>query len=155
VKSLGSETRFGNQNNKYTIYMADIIDITTPWEGKTGREVESFIKGSLNAKHGASYFDAANNTMLYFATKEDMTEWLSSGNSELVIDEAVMNFTGTMYQIKVQNEMPSKNLYFTTKEEKAEITVSFASQKKGITDVSWMDFVEDYNVSVYVDKGST
>lgn len=135
--------------------MADIIDITTPWEGKTGREVESFIKGSLNAKHGASYFDAANNTMLYFATKEDMTEWLSSGNSELVIDEAVMNFTGTMYQIKVQNEMPSKNLYFTTKEDKAEITVSFASQKKGITDVSWMDFVEDYNVSVYVDKGST
>ena len=135
--------------------MADIIDITTPWEGKTGREVESFIKGSLNAKHGASYFDAANNTMLYFASKEHMAEWLSTGNSELVIDEAVMNFTGTMYQIKVQNEMPSKNLYFTTKEDKAEITVSFASQKKGITDVSWMDFVEDYNVSVYVDKGST
>ena len=135
--------------------MAEIIDITTPWEGKTGREVESVIKSTFRAKHGASYFDPATNTMLYFASKEDMAEWLSTGNRELVIDEAVMNFTGTMYQIKVQSEMPSKNLYFTTKEEKAEITVSFASQKKGITDVSWQDIVEDYNVSVYVDKGST
>lgn len=135
--------------------MAEIIDITTPWEGKTGREVESVIKSTFRAKHGASYFDPATNTMLYFASKEDMAEWLSTGNRELVIDEAVMNFTGTMYQIKVQSEMPSKNLFFTTKEEKAEITVSFASQKKGITDVSWQDIVEDYNVSVYVDKGST
>lgn len=133
--------------------MAEIIDITTPWEGRTGREVESFIKGSLSAKHGASYFDPATNTMLYFASKEDMAEWLSTGNSELVIDEAVMNFTGTMYQVKVQSEMPSKNLYFTTQADKAEIMVSFLSQKKGITDVSWQDIVEDYNVSVYVDKG--
>ena len=135
--------------------MAEIIDITTPWEGRTGREVESFIKGSLGAKHGASYFDPATNTMLYFASKEDMAEWLTTGNEELVIDEAVMNFTGTMYQVKVQSEMPSKNLYFTTQADKAEITVSFLSQKKGITDVSWQDIVEDYNVSVYVDKGGT
>ena len=135
--------------------MAEIIDITTPWEGKTGREVESVIKSTFRAKHGASYFDPTTNTMLYFASKEDMAEWLSTGNRELVIDEAKMDFTGTMYQIKVQNEMPSKNLFFTTKEEKAEITVSFASQKKGITDVSWQDIMEDYNVSVYVDKGST
>ena len=106
-------------------------------------------------KHGASYFDAASNTMLYFATKETKEEWLSTGNSELVIDEAVMNFTGTMYQVKVQSEMPSKNMYFTTQADKAEITVSFLSQKKGITDVSWQDIVEDYNVSVYVDKGGT
>lgn len=133
--------------------MAEIIDITTPWEGKTGKEVETVIKGTLNAKHGASYFDPTTNTMLYFASKEAMAEWLSTGNSELVIDEAVMNFTGTMYQVKVQSEMPSKNLYFTTQADKAEITVSFLSQKKGITDVSWQDIVEDYNVSVYVDKG--
>ena len=106
-------------------------------------------------KHGASYFDPASNTMLYFATKETKEEWLSTGNSELVIDEAVMNFTGTMYQVKVQSEMPSKNMYFTTLADKAEITVSLTSQKKGITDTSYQDFIEDYSVSVYVDKGST
>ena len=115
----------------------------------------NFRLAEISGKHGASHFDPASNTMYYFASKEDKSEWESTGNSDLIIDEVIMNFTGTMYQVKVQSEMPSKNLYFTTKEEKAEITVSFASQKKGITDVSWMDIVEDYNVSVYVDKGST
>lgn len=134
--------------------MAEIIDIKTPWEGHSGNEVESVVKRTFNTKHGASYFDPATNTMLYFASKDDLSSWLSSGDDTLIIDSAVMNFTGTMYQVKVQSEM-SKNLYFTTQADKAEITVSFASQKKGITDVSWQDIVEDYNVSVYIDKGST
>ncbi len=116
-------------------------------------ELDSRV-AAVPGKHGASHFDPASNTMYYFASKEDKAEWESTGNTDLIIDEAVMNFTGTMYQVKVQSEMPSKNLFFTTKEEKAEITVSFSSQKKGITDVSWQDIVEDYNVSVYVDKGS-
>lgn len=77
--------------------MAEIIDITTPWEGRTGREVESFIKGSLSAKHGASYFDPATNTMFYFASKEDKEEWKSSGDKGLIVDEAPItrgNLTG-------------------------------------------------------------
>ena len=116
------------------------------------QEIDSRLE-AVSEKHGASYFDAATNTMLYFASKEDLSDWLATSDSSLIIDEAVMNFTGTMYQVKVQSEMPSKNLYFTTQADKAEITVSFLSQKKGITDVSWQDIVEDYNVSVYVDKG--
>lgn len=120
----------------------------------TGQEIDNRLE-AVSAKHGASYFDPATNTMLYFASKEDLANWLSTADSSLIIDEAVMNFTGTMYQVKVESEMPSKNLYFTTQAEKAEITVSFLSQKKGITDVSWQDIVEDYNVSVYIDRGST
>lgn len=118
----------------------------------TGQEIDTKLE-AVSGKHGASYFDPATNTMLYFASKEDLSDWLATSDSSLIIDEAVMNFTGTMYQVKVQSEMPSKNLYFTTQADKAEITVSFLSQKKGITDVSWQDIVEDYNVSVYVDKG--
>lgn len=118
----------------------------------TGQEIDTKLE-AVGGKHGASYFDPATNTMLYFASKEDLSDWLATSDSSLIIDEAVMNFTGTMYQVKVQSEMPSKNLYFTTQADKAEITVSFLSQKKGITDVSWQDIVEDYNVSVYVDKG--
>lgn len=117
----------------------------------TGQEIDTKLE-AVGGKHGASYFDPATNTMLYFASKEDLSDWLATSDSSLIIDEAVMNFTGTMYQVKVQSEMPSKNLYFTTQADKAEITVSFLSQKKGITDVSWQDIVEDYNVSVYVDK---
>lgn len=118
----------------------------------TGQEIDTKLE-AVSGKHGASYFDPATNTMLYFASKEALSDWLATSDSSLIIDEAVMNFTGTMYQVKVQSEMPSKNLYFTTQADKAEITVSFLSQKKGITDVSWQDIVEDYNVSVYVDKG--
>jgi hypothetical protein len=118
----------------------------------TGQEIDTKLE-AVGGKHGASYFDPATNTMLYFASKEALSDWLATSDSSLIIDEAVMNFTGTMYQVKVQSEMPSKNLYFTTQADKAEITVSFLSQKKGITDVSWQDIVEDYNVSVYVDKG--
>ena len=110
---------------------------------------------AVSEKYGASHFDAASNTMLYFASKEDLTTWLSTKDDTLVIDSALIKLTGTMYQVKVQSEMPSKNLYFTTLSDKAEITVSFASQKKGVTDVSWQDIIEDYNVSVYIDKGST
>lgn len=121
----------------------------------SGGMVQKFIKDSLNEKHGASYFEPTTNTMLYFASKDDLTEWLSSGDSTLVIDSVEMTFSGTMYQVKVLSEMPSKTLYFTTQMDKAEITVSFLSQKKGITDTSWQDVIEDYNVSVYIDKGST
>lgn len=119
----------------------------------SGAMVQKFIKDSLNEKHGASYFEPTTNTMFFFASKEELTEWLSTGDSSLIVDMVEMNFSGTMYQVKVLSEMPSKNLYFTTQMDKAEITVSFLSQKKGITDVSWQDIIEDYYVSVYIDKG--
>lgn len=120
----------------------------------TGQEIDNGVE-AVRTKIGAEYFDPATNTKFNFKDELDKAEWLSTGEPSLVLSETAYNFSGTMYQIKVQSEMPSKNLFFTTKEEKAEITVSFASQKKGITDVSWQDIVEDYNISVYVDKGST
>ena len=120
----------------------------------TGQEIDNGVE-AVRTKIGAEYFDPATNTKFNFKDELDKAEWLSTGEPSLVLSETAYNFSGTMYQIKVQSEMPSKNLFFTTKEDKAEVTVSFASQKKGITDVSWQDIVEDYNVSVYVDKGST
>ena len=135
--------------------MAEIIDIKTPWEGLSGNQVESVVKQTLNEKIGAEYFDPTTNTKLNFKDADTLAEWLTTGDDSLIQSRLPYNFTGTMYQVKIISEMPSKNLYFTTQAEKAEITVSFVSQKKGVTDVSWQDIVEDYNVSVYIDRGST
>lgn len=119
----------------------------------TGQEIDNGVE-AVRTKIGAEYFDPATNTKFNFKDELDKAEWLSTGEPSLVLSETAYNFSGTQYQVKIISDMP-KNLFFTTKEEKAEITVSFASQKKGITDVSWQDIVEDYSVSVYVDKGST
>lgn len=135
--------------------MAEIIDINTPWEGLSGNQVESIVKQTLNERIGAEYFDPTTNTKFNFKDADTLAEWLTTGDDSLIQSRLPYNFTGTQYQVKVESAMPSKNLYFTTQAEKAEITVSFVSQKKGITDVSWQDIVEDYNVSVYIDRGST
>ena len=119
----------------------------------TGQEIDNRL-ASVTEKHGASYVDPSTNTLLFFASVEAKEQWLQSGDSSLVLDSTVLNFSGTMYQIKVLTDM-SKTLNFTNTAEKAEISVSFLSQKKGITDTSWIDIVDDYSVSVYIDKGST
>lgn len=51
--------------------------------------------------------------------------------------------------------MSSTNLYFTTAQQEAFISVSFVSQQKGITDVNWEEVLEDFIVTVAVDKGAT
>ena len=56
--------------------MAEIIDITTPWEGKPGREVESVIKSTLNAKFGAFHIDPSTMTFYYFKDQEDKQKFL-------------------------------------------------------------------------------
>lgn len=132
--------------------MAEIIDITTPWEGLSGNQVEGVIKRTFSERIGAEYFDSATNTKYNFENADKLAEWLSTGDDSLILSKLPYDFSGTQYQVKIISDMP-KNLYFTTQADKAEITVSFLSQKKGITDVSWQDIVEDYNVSVYVDKG--
>ena len=95
----------------------------------TGEQIDAGID-KTNSAYGASYYDTANNTMLFFNTQEDLLEWLNTNDSTLILASTVMNFTNTIYQVKVDSLMGSKNLYFTTKEEKAEITVSLSTQKK-------------------------
>jgi hypothetical protein len=118
----------------------------------SGKEIDEKLD-AVSRKYGAAHVDVATNTLLYFASLEDKVAWLETGDMSLVLDNTVLEFSGTMYQIKILSEQ-SKTLNFTANAKKAEITVSFLSQRKGITDVSWQDIVEDYTVSVYIDKGS-
>lgn len=128
----------------------------------SGQAVQDFIKEGISTANtafaertGAQYFDPSNYTLYSFKNEEDKSAWLAGGDASLIITRTPFTFTGTINQLKVINGMSSGNLYFTTTQEKAEITVGFLSQQKGITDTSWQEVLEDFSVTVAVDKGST
>lgn len=142
--------------------MGDITDLTTSWEGYTRGDVEDIIKqefardkASIASKFGASYFDQDKMTQYFFATDDDKQQWLDSGDESLIVHSIPFNFSGTVNQVKVINEMASANLFFTTQSTEAKITCSFISQEKGITDSAWTDVNEDFEVSVMVDRGGS
>lgn len=120
----------------------------------SGKSVQSFIKRNLNEKAGPSWFDPSTNSIHTFRNDEDKLAYLDTGDASLILYTTTLNFSGTMRQVRVVNKMGSSSLYFTTIQEKAEITCGFVSQEKGITDSEWQDVNEDFIVSVHVDKGS-
>lgn len=120
-----------------------------------GKEIDDRL-AQVNERWGAAYFDATTYRWLGFKNEEDKAEWLSTGDDSLIVGSPVpFSFSGTVAQVKIINGMPSGNLYFTTKETEALLTCSFLSQEKGITDSAWTDVIEDYLVSVEVDRGFT
>lgn len=142
--------------------MGNITDLTTSWEDYTKGDVEDIIKqefardkASIASKFGASYFDQDKMTQYFFATDDDKQQWLDSGDESLIVHSIPFNFSGTVNQVKVINEMASANLFFTTQSTEAKITCSFISQEKGITDSAWTDVNEDFEVSVMVDRGGS
>ena len=136
------------------------IDKNTPWNGKKGSEVQAFIKESLNKKFGASHFDTQSSTLCFFASEADYDVWISEGmnmNSPLIIHQSVLSFSGMnsriLFDLSAMGD--TRDFYFVKSKEKAEITISFVSQQKAMTDTEWTTIHEDYRVSVYIDKGST
>lgn len=128
-----------------------------PWSGKSVREFinesASIAKQNRSSKIGAEYWIPGSFRKLNFASEEDLQTWLDTGDESLILSQTEPTPVGTVYQVKVNNKMGSDILYYTTQAEKAEITVSFESQQKGVTDTVWDEFIEDYYVSVLVDKG--
>ena len=134
--------------------MAEIIDITTPWEGRTGREVESFIKGSLNGKFGAIHIDPSTWTFYFFKDEEDKQKFLDGDTSVWYKSEG-LDVSKKMQQVKIINDMESTILYFTTQEEQSVITVGFISQEKNFGDENYTEVYENAYFTVEVDKSNT
>lgn len=130
-----------------------------PWSGKSVREyineAAASARDAKTTKIGAEYWMPGTFRKLNFASQDDLQTWLDTGDDHLILSESEPTPTGTVYQVKVNNKMSSDILYFTTKAEDAKITVSFESQQKGVTDSQWEELLEDYYVSVLIDKGST
>ncbi len=128
------------------------------WSGKSIREFQQKKNKETEintaTKVGALHFDASTMTLYQFASEEAKELWLSNNNEGLLLGVVPFNFTGTLNQIKIINNLGSTNLYYTTESEAVVLSVAFLSQQKSITDVSWSDVNEDFRVSVSVDRGS-
>lgn len=134
--------------------MAEIIDITTPWEGRTGREVESFIKNRLNSTFGAFYIDASTWTFYFFKSEEDKQKFLD-GDTTVEYKSEGLDVSKKMQQVKIINDMESTILYFTTQEDESVITVGFISQEKNFGDENYTEVYENAYFTVEVDKSNT
>ena len=139
----------------------DIRSIAEDWQYDdrnglkySGKSVQKFIKGQLQEKVAATYFDAVELRLYGFRSTEDRDKYVETKDTSLIIDSCPFNFTGMQYRVVIDNLMGSTQLYFTTNQSTAIINVGFISQEKGITDFEWKDKTEDFLVSVAVDKGA-
>lgn len=134
--------------------MAEIIDIKTPWEGRTGKEVESFLKSALNGKLGDFYIDPSTWTFYFFKDEEDKQKFIN-GDTSVWYKSADLDVSKKMQQVKIINDMESTILYFTTQEESNVITVGFISQEKNFGEDNYTEVYENAYFTVEVDKSNT
>lgn len=80
--------------------MAEIMTKNTPWEGHTGTQVESFIKGSLGKLIGVIYKDADFNEYLCFNDEQDRDTYLANPSREDLVlarfDASVQSHVATI-----------------------------------------------------------
>lgn len=127
----------------------------------SGESVQKFLKEKIqesqstaDEKIQAFHWDVSVLTMYGFTSEERKQLYLDTGDKGYIDSSMPMEFTGTVRQIKIIDYSGGKNLFFTTAQDAAILTVGFISQQKGITDVSWEEVYEDFTVTVSVDKGS-
>lgn len=120
-----------------------------------GKEIDARLKKAEN-DWATAYFDPATFTQYGFRSAEDKAKWLATGDDSLIAGEACpFSFSTVQQRVRIINGMSSTNLYYTTKAEKAEITCSFVSEEKALTEPNYEELNEDFLVSVEVDRGFT
>ena len=108
----------------------------------------------VDKKIGASYFDPSTMICYHFKTEQDKDKWLDNRDGNLVIGHTPYTFTNILRQIIITNTQQTNNFYFVTTHTEAVIEMVFKSQEKSLTATSWDDKIEDFYVTVAVDKNS-
>lgn len=128
----------------------------------SGASVQEFLKtycqksvDNEQNKMGAFYFDTAAMKFYTFRTQEDRDNFISNGDSSLILSSQDIVFGGTQKKLTIINKMSSNNIYFTTNSKKAEITVGFESKEKEFNAPEWTEVIEDAYFTVSVDKSVT
>lgn len=147
----------------------DIPDLNEDWGMDprngfqySGESVQKFLKNKIqeaketaDEKIRAFHWEVSSLTMYGFTSEERKQLYLDTGDVGYTDASMPMEFTGTVRQLNVIDHNGGKNLYYTTTQDSAVLTVGFVSRQKSITDVEWDEVYEDFTVTVSVDKGSS
>ena len=117
----------------------------------TGEEIDKKLQ---DVEDKAARIGFKNMTMYVFASAEDKQEWESEG-VENWLEAVPLVIVGTERKIQITNKSGNNNPYFTTTQEKAEITVTFKSLEKDVIATEYQEVMEDVLYTVSIDKGSS
>ena len=125
----------------------------------SGQSVQNFIKKYLqmsqrNEAEKAACIGFKNMIMYLFASEQDKSDWENNG-LETWIDSTPVVFVGTERKVQVTNVDGNNNPYFITSQTEAIITVSFRSLERDVLATEYTEIMEDFLVTVSVDKGAT
>lgn len=127
-----------------------------------GWAVQEFLKSYCQKaadneqnKMGAVYFDTAAMKFYTFRSSDDRDRFIETNEPSLILGVQDVVFGGSQKKLTIINRMDSNSLFFTTNNEKAEITVSFTSKEKEFNAPEWTEVIEDAQFTVAVDKGVT
>ena len=122
----------------------------------SGEAVQAFIKSFLRKVTAAAWFDTTTATIYFFATEEDRDIFVGDrSRTDLVSFSCPMNFSGTLYQVKVTNNNGSTNLNVATNSGTCPLSLSFIVQEKAITETQWTDTNTPCYVTIFIDRGLT
>lgn len=141
------------------------INFDTDWGGDestgglpvAGQVINNFVRANLKSSFRDMFFDPNGNIMHFFRTEADKELYISDPQTyaSLPLKSIPLEFSGTIRQTRLINQLPSTSLNFTTNQTEANVSIQFVCQEKSITETEWQDTSFGGQVKVLVDAGAT
>lgn len=114
--------------------------------------ISRFTGEEIDRKARVPYFDPTTMQLYMFACEEDKDVWMTTRDENLVVGGTPFVLTGVQRRIVIDT---ANEFYFITTHAEANVEASFRSEEKRITAAEWQEKIEDFLVSVSVDKNAT
>ena len=120
----------------------------------SGQSVQAFIKGEINARAGAGFFDQQKMTLYLFATEDDMLSYQEDPSKiNLIVATIPINFDTKQFRIRITPDRDT-TMNVSIKEEHIILGMGVVSETRQVGE-SWSPTGNDIHVRVYTDAGVT
>lgn len=122
----------------------------------SGQEVQRFIKSYLQNVTAAAWFDPRVSTLYFFSSEFDRDSFINDTSlTTLPVFTCPMDFSGTLYQVKVTNNNLATDLNVATNSMTLPLSLSYVVQEKDVTATNWADTARACMVSILIDRYMT